>query len=89
MSLRLFKISYFDDAAAGFEDACARSQAEDDRFVELVAKSGADIFPWEHLDSGKRQILSWTFLTDSFHDAKLKSFHFFCFFPDKKATEKD
>ena len=45
MSLRLFKISYFDDAAAGFEDACARSQAEDDRFVELVAKSGADIFP--------------------------------------------
>ena len=43
MSVKLLKISYFVDpdfdAAAG-----PTSQADDDRFVEFVARSGADIF---------------------------------------------
>ena len=43
MSLKLLKISYLVDAA--FDDVApgARSQADDDKFVEFVARSGADI----------------------------------------------
>ena len=40
MSVKLLKISYFVDA----DFDAAASQADDDRFVEFVARSGADIF---------------------------------------------
>ena len=43
MSVKLLKISYFVDA--DFDAAAGpTSQADDDRFVEFVARSGADIF---------------------------------------------
>lgn len=43
MSLRLLKISYLVDADFDADAVGANSQADDDKFVEFVARSGADI----------------------------------------------